>query len=179
MPQVVHITKETLEKLISEGKSERKIADELGFAVMTIRRNLRKYNLKTRFSAENNRTCKVCGKPLSGQQIYFCSAQCKHKHFNKTHSKEASHEQTIRGRKKREELITYKGGKCEICGYSKNTAALTFHHKDINTKSFDLGVRNCCALNIDKLKSEADKCMLLCHNCHMELHHPQCNTEHK
>lgn len=92
---------------------------------MTIRRNLRKFNLKTKYSIENNRTCKVCVQPLAGKQVYFCSQTCKVKLFRKEYSKENCHEQTIRGRKKREELITYKGGKCEICGYSKNTAALT------------------------------------------------------
>ena len=33
------------------------------------------------------------------------------------------------------------GGKCEVCGYNKNAAALHFHHKDPGAKSFKLDVR--------------------------------------
>ena len=31
-----------------------------------------------------------------------------------------------------------KGGKCEICGYDKNLAALDFHHLDPNQKDFEI-----------------------------------------
>lgn len=34
--------------------------------------------------------------------------------------------------------IKYKGGKCEICGYNKNTAALEFHHIDPTQKDFTI-----------------------------------------
>jgi hypothetical protein len=28
---------------------------------------------------------------------------------------------------------------------------------------------------MEELKEEAEKCILLCHNCHMELHYPHLN----
>lgn len=71
------------------------------------------------------------------------------------------------------ELIEAKGGKCEICGYDKNIAALELHHLDPSKKSFQLDARHLGNTTIDKLLEEADKCILVCANCHRELHNKQ------
>ena len=68
------------------------------------------------------------------------------------------------------ELIEEKGGKCEICGYDKNIAALDFHHLNPETKSFQLDSRHLSNTTIVKLREEADKCILVCANCHREIH---------
>ena len=66
------------------------------------------------------------------------------------------------------ELVNYKGGKCELCGYSKNIKALEFHHKNAIEKDFSIAsVKN---HSIENLKPEVDKCMLVCANCHREEH---------
>jgi hypothetical protein len=62
------------------------------------------------------------------------------------------------------------GGKCEKCGYNKCLRAMTFHHKDPNTKLFTLDQQNLQQKNKDMIAIEASKCSLLCFNCHMELH---------
>ncbi len=69
-----------------------------------------------------------------------------------------------------------KGGKCTKCGYSKNSSALCFHHIDPKTKSFPIDIRRCSNSSWDNLIKEADKCMLLCLNCHAELHNPSFAT---
>jgi len=61
--------------------------------------------------------------------------------------------------------IEYKGGKCVACGYSKCSAALDFHH--INPEEKEGLRQDWC---FEKNKSELDKCVLLCANCHRELH---------
>ena len=71
-----------------------------------------------------------------------------------------------RKRKKRE-LIEYKGGKCEICGYNKCDRALQFHHKNPKEKDFQISGKS---LSFENLKNEVDKCMLVCSNCHSEIH---------
>lgn len=76
---------------------------------------------------------------------------------------------TNRRRKIKEELVAYKGGKCEICGYDKCIDALTFHHINPEEKSF--GISNGNIKNLSALKKEADKCILLCANCHAEIHY--------
>ncbi len=67
------------------------------------------------------------------------------------------------------DLVTYKGGKCEICGYSRCIAALEFHHRDPKDKEFGLA-QNGNTISFEKAKKEVDKCILICSNCHRELH---------
>ena len=64
-----------------------------------------------------------------------------------------------------------KNCRCEICGYDKNHSALCFHH--LHNKLFPLDIRNCSNRKWEDLLNEALKCQVLCHNCHMEIHHPQ------
>ena len=80
--------------------------------------------------------------------------------------------QKERALKRKIELIEYKGGKCIKCGYDKNISALDFHHIDKETKEFELDARKLSNTHINKLKEEVEKCVLLCANCHRELHHP-------
>lgn len=69
---------------------------------------------------------------------------------------------------KKKLLVDYKGGKCEKCGYNKCIAALEFHHKDPSQKDFALSYNS---FSFDKMKKEVDKCMLVCSNCHKEIHY--------
>lgn len=73
--------------------------------------------------------------------------------------------------KKKRVLVDRLGGKCVNCGYSKNLAALDFHHRDPSQKSFALSQVN-MASSLDKLIPEADKCDLLCATCHREVEYP-------
>jgi hypothetical protein len=66
-------------------------------------------------------------------------------------------------------LIEQKGGKCQICGYNKSRNALTFHHRDPSDKCFGLSLNFLWSANWDKIQKEADKCDLLCCNCHAEI----------
>ena len=67
-------------------------------------------------------------------------------------------------------LVTRLGGKCILCGYDRHVAALDFDHIDPSTKentvSFWIGRRKW-----DKALAEADRCRLLCSNCHREQTH--------
>ena len=62
------------------------------------------------------------------------------------------------------------GGKCAICGYDKNLSALSFHH--LRDKKFVLQSRNFSRYTDEEIKLEVSKCILLCQNCHHEIHHP-------
>ena len=66
--------------------------------------------------------------------------------------------------------VNYKGGKCFSCGYNKCLAALEFHHINPNEKEFNIGTKLKRLDSFDDIKSELDKCILLCSNCHRELH---------
>tara|TARA_Y100000310_G_C20007586_1_gene501398 strand:+ start:67 stop:510 length:444 start_codon:yes stop_codon:yes gene_type:complete len=74
-----------------------------------------------------------------------------------------------RGRKNRLAYIQYKGGKCSNCGYDKCPDALEFHHPDPAQK--DPTFRSIRYWGIKKAQNELDKCILLCCNCHREIHY--------
>lgn len=74
-----------------------------------------------------------------------------------------------RRRKLRREAVDYGGGKCQVCGYSTCMRALSFHHKDPMQKDFGLSARG-LTRSWDKIKTELDKCILVCSNCHAEIH---------
>lgn len=52
-----------------------------------------------------------------------------------------------------------------MCG---STSRLQFHHKDPETKEFEIGPN--LQISMDRLIAEARKCVLLCHECHVEYH---------
>jgi len=74
----------------------------------------------------------------------------------------------IRRFKRKEKCVEYKGGKCSVCEYDKCNRVLSFHHKDPTTKLFTISGNHCRSW--EEVKSELDKCDLLCSNCHIELH---------
>ena len=56
---------------------------------------------------------------------------------------------------------------CKICGYNKSNYAKHFHHLDKNNK------REVSQMNqhsLKEVKKEIKKCVLVCANCHAELH---------
>jgi len=59
---------------------------------------------------------------------------------------------------------------CAICGYRKCAEALVFHHIDNGNKKFDVASVAKNGANVGRIKNEIDKCMVLCSNCHAELH---------
>lgn len=75
-----------------------------------------------------------------------------------------------RRRKKVKQLsIEYKGGCCEKCGYNKCSRALEFHHLDPNEKDFGISHKG-HTRSWEKVKKELDKCIMVCANCHAEIH---------
>lgn len=116
-------------------------------------------------------TCKICGKLLNGKQILYCSSVCK----NKDH--QSYDAQQARGLERKIFIIRKLGGKCSICDYKKNSAALDLHHTNPSEKSFALDLRSLSNRKQSKIDEEIKKCVLLCRNCHSEIHNPQHNLE--
>lgn len=114
--------------------------------------------------------CEICGKKLRGQQRKYCGKKCKRKSINAKF--QSYNSQKRRGLNRKRQFVILKGGKCSICGYNRNLAGLTFHHEDPAQKELGLNIRKLSNNSISKLKKEIDKCILVCHNCHMELHYP-------
>ena len=81
----------------------------------------------------------------------------------------------VKRRKKLKDMaIEYGGGKCQVCGYDRCKRALSFHHKEPSQKDFGLSSRG-LTRSWEKTKTEIDKCILVCANCHMEIHEGMVN----
>lgn len=66
--------------------------------------------------------------------------------------------------------VEYKGGECEKCGYNACMGSLHFHHLDQHEKSEGIASLIKKYYDLDKIRNELDKCILLCANCHGEEH---------
>jgi hypothetical protein len=139
------------------------------------------------------RYCEYCGKELitkTGKQIQrrkrFCSQKChdtvKYSYACETQKKFKEefglNKYNLKGLLKKLELIELFGGKCERCGYDKNISAFDFHHLYPYEKNFEVKVQNIKSKSDDDILNEAMKCMLLCSNCHRELHSPYTTIDH-
>lgn len=111
--------------------------------------------------------CAVCSKPLEGRQSKFCSVECKVQ-FHSSYPK-----QKDRAIVRKLRLVEIAGGACSICGYNKNIANLHFHHLDPSKKSFQLDARAISNHGWAIVLEEFAKCIMVCSNCHFELHHPE------
>lgn len=73
----------------------------------------------------------------------------------------ALHRQALKAR-----AIEHKGGKCQLCKYDKCPAAMVFHHEDPQEKDFNISE----VMSWERILQEIDKCILVCANCHAEIH---------
>jgi 5-methylcytosine-specific restriction endonuclease McrA len=74
-----------------------------------------------------------------------------------------------RRRKIRQMAIEYLGGRCGRCGYHRCDEALEFHNRDSSKKDFGISSRG-YTRSWKRVRKELDKCILLCANCHREVH---------
>lgn len=72
-------------------------------------------------------------------------------------------------RERRAALLAQFGGKCSSCGFG-HPAALEFHHLDPSAKAFKLSGQELEAHAWADVLREAEKCVLLCSNCHRVRH---------
>lgn len=56
----------------------------------------------------------------------------------------------------------------KICEYNKCVDALEFHYENPNENEFKLGSEN--IMSWHEHKNEALKCILVCSNCHKQIH---------
>ena len=74
-----------------------------------------------------------------------------------------------RRKKVRQMALDHLGAQCQICGYNRCMNALDFHHKDSSTKEFGLS-QDGLTRSWERVKREVEKCVLICSNCHREIH---------
>ncbi len=62
------------------------------------------------------------------------------------------------------------GGACVCCGYHACDAALALHHLNHKEKEFSFHGIRANPVGWSKIVGELRKCVLVCHNCHAEIH---------
>ena len=75
----------------------------------------------------------------------------------------------------KQRLIDLNGGKCMDCGNEYPSQVYDFHHRDPSQKEFALYLTK-LSKPWDVVKAEADKCDMLCANCH-RIRHIQLDKE--
>lgn len=166
------IPRERLEALVAEGRSIAEIAEAVKLSKATVRYWLRKYGLRTagdrrsRHAArsraleisEIERECSRHGTTvfiMEGRGYYRCK-RCRAERV------------AARRRSLKATLVAEAGGRCILCGYSRCAAALEFHHLDPDEKRFALAAGG-LSHSLARLRTEIERCVLLCSNCHAEV----------
>jgi len=75
-----------------------------------------------------------------------------------------------------EKIQSIVGSSCWVCGYDRLWRNLCFHHIDPSKKLFTLSTRE-LMLKWDRVFQEMQKCILVCHNCHGEIHAGSVNSD--
>lgn len=116
--------------------------------------------------------CPLCNteKPITEFYVKTKNRECKNPSDYYPYCKECEKSRVKeKARSLKEKCVKYKGGSCIICGYSKNIAALDFHHRNSKEKDFSISQSTTKEFN-QIMIDELDKCDLLCSNCHREVH---------
>lgn len=173
--------KDEILKLKEKGYTGKQIAEELGCAKSTV-----SYHITNEGYESNKIKESTIAKVIKFYKTHTAEETSKKFSISKTSVKKYGEPKRVfisneekrkrcteagnrRRRKIKEKAIEYKGGSCVKCGYNKCNSALEFHHSEPNEKDFSIGKKGYCT-SWEKVKKELDKCILVCSNCHREIH---------
>ncbi len=168
----VDIDRKAFEERVAAGMTIAQMASDLGISAITVRRRLARFGLRTsrsrrRMRREDERDaglavvtcrCEHHGETeflMEGRGYYRCK-RCR------------SDRVSERRRRLKSLLVAEAGGCCRICGYDRYLGALQFHHLDPSNKWLSPGESG-MTVSLTTLRAEAQKCALLCSNCHAEV----------
>jgi hypothetical protein len=166
------LARDKLEHAVNEGLTLREIADRENVSVRTVRYWLEKYDItaRRRWRRAEGRAAGAAGlKRISGwcrthgtgEFVVFADGRTRCARCNV----EAV---TRRRREVKRILVEEAGGACSLCGYDRYAGALHFHHLDRHTKRFAVS-HDGNTVSLARSRTEAQKCVLLCANCHAEV----------
>jgi hypothetical protein len=112
--------------------------------------------------------CKSCEAPVTAKKRY-CASCALERATRITAPRQNYKIVKTRRAKLKEFAVQYKGGKCIICSYDKCHRSMGFHHLDPTKKDFGISTKSFHRSKA-ALILELDKCVLLCANCHGEVH---------
>lgn len=155
-----------LERLIEEGASIAQIAEAVGRSKATVRHWLREFELQTQRARSAGQT-----------QEKRILRRCDRHGLTEFQRRESGGYRCLKCRSEavsrrrrlvKQLLVQEAGGACQACGYDRCARALHFHHLDPAEKHFELSLRG-VTRSLARARAEAQKCVLLCSNCHAEV----------
>ena len=169
------IERERLEALVADGKTIAEIAQEVELSASTVRYWMMRYDIRTRHRRGRQQGQKTRDARDAG--IAVLKLHCVHHGESEFiiegrgyyRCKRCRADSVARRRRKvKAILVEEAGGSCCICGYDRYVGALEFHHVDPREKRLEMS-RNGVTLSLAAMRAEAQKCVLLCSNCHAEV----------
>lgn len=163
------IDRQEIEALVDGGATLSEMAETLDRSIATIRYWLGHYGLKT----ANRRGRRSRGGGGASTETFECRRHGSTEHVLEGRGyyrcKKCRSDAVARRRRKvKRQLVEEAGGSCVLCGYSRCQAALQFHHVEPDGKEFHLSHHG-HSRSIARSRAEAEKCVLLCANCHAEV----------
>jgi transposase len=160
--------REELEPLVAAGFTIREMAAAVDRSYATVRHWLREYGLRTAAT-----TPPAAKRELEDGDV---ERECPRHGLTRHRRRERgfrcrrcrSEAVAERRRRVKASLVADAGGACLLCGYDRCPGALQFHHVDPATKRFHVALRG-AARSLERMREEAQKCVLLCANCHAEV----------
>ena len=161
-----------LARLADAGLSVPEMAQQMDCTAALVRRYLERYGLASRQAAN-----RAASRRAAADGVRTIELNCKHHGLTDHVSRARGSYRCMRCRAERVSeqrrrikrgLIERAGGRCVLCGYDRCAAALQFHHLDPDQKAFHLS-RQGVTRSWSRALAEAEKCALLCANCHAEV----------
>jgi DNA-binding CsgD family transcriptional regulator/5-methylcytosine-specific restriction endonuclease McrA len=167
------LPRDALASMAAEGLSLARMAEQLGRSAATVRYWINRYEIPTagrglrrpelRAAKQNGQKRVKSRCPRHGMAMfvlenrgYYRCMQCRIERVSE------------RRRRAKRRLMRMAGGACTLCGYDRYPGALQFHHLDPAEKRFSIS-REGVTRSFAELRAEAEKCVLLCANCHAEV----------
>lgn len=130
----------------------------------------------------NTKHCNICNTTKPSEEFWETHKnQCKdcRRNYRKQYEKRNREKLALKAKEKtilrKKQLVDLFGSCCSICQNKYHQSALDFHHV-IDDKT-EKGVAYFLQSSLKRAKEEADKCILICANCHRFLHFA-CNELH-
>lgn len=161
--------RENLERMLDAGSTLAEIGAVCGVAPGTVARRIEKYGLKGTRAMRRVALVREARANGAKEVTLECPIHRVTQFWVGKHSVRCKkcNATAVADRRRRVKATLAKeaGGSCRRCGFDESHAALEFHHLDPETKSFAVSAKG-VTRSIAALRVEAQKCVLLCANCH-------------
>lgn len=166
------IERDRLSTIAASGVSIREMAAMMGRSPSTIRYWLTKHEI-TPLPAARRRAGTSASAAMETRPELPCPTHGLVEHVPRADgnfrcTRCRSEQVSERRRRVKRLLVEEAGGACVLCHYDRCVAALQFHHVEPAEKRFALS-RGGVTRSIDDARAEAERCVLLCANCHAEV----------